>query len=751
MREPSSARVAAWSLAILGLFIGACGDASQGHRDEAQPAPSSLAAPLGSVVPLFDSSTQLEPALVVDTPTALITRLGDRSRDRHAREAQFQSYEHYLPLYFEYRTYGIEIIDRIAKGGGDITVNITSLWPLDTPDFRAFYQGQAVLSQYWFNVDMAQVDPLHYTATINYNGKENRRIQVGDRMEIEISPFMLPPVMGRANYYGTAFLYIVGQGGMVPWEGRGSNLDSFPLPEAAWLGGRTTLGYNYSNEPAHLFKQLATNTAPGNAQPFVEGRRLHHTDFGDGSHSEAGNPTFTAQQNKLGPAYIARSCIACHTNNGRALPPDPATSLYALRFYVNDAPWADVHYRLNGGSQQSFRMAHDSSNANTHLLKDIPAGTAVQYHFTIGNSAGGLSTTSPVSFTVSGGGTSGGNLFGHVVVAPPLRYTVRVGAVGTSVTAHPALGWVLQPQSTTGSPEGNVSISGWTLTNGTFGDGTGYQLRRPVYDFTGPVPTYHSARITPPLVGLGLLEALDEGTIASLADANDANGDGISGRMQTVVDPQTGQPRMGRFGWKAGKARLRHQIANALNVDMGVTTSVFPVPDCGSAQTCAGASTELADADLDRMVRYIALLGVPARRNLSDSQALQGEGLFASLGCARCHVTTLTTSPYHPYSELRGQVIHPYTDMLLHDMGPGLADNLPEEGATGAEWRTPPLWGIGLTAGVSGGEAYLHDGRARSLSEAILWHGGEAESSKEAFRVLSGSQRTALLKFLQSL
>ncbi|WP_254624124.1 di-heme oxidoredictase family protein [Myxococcus sp. CA033] len=750
MREPSSTRAAAWSLAIMGVFIGACGNAPQAERDEAQPAPSSMPASMLSVVPLFDSSTPLEPAVVVDTPTALITRLADRSRDRHARESQFQSYEHYLPLYFEYRTHGIEIIDRVAKGGGDITVNITTLWPLDTPDFRAFYQGQAVLSQYWFNVDMTQVDPLRYTATINYNAKENRRIQVGDRMEIEISPFLLPPVVGRANYYGTAFLYIVGQGGMVPWEGRGSNLDSFPLPETAWLGGRTTLGYSYSNEPAHLFKQMATNTAPGNAQPFVEGRRLHHTDFSDGSHSEVGNPSLTAQQNKLGPSYIGRSCVACHTNNGRGLPPDPATSVYTLRFYVNDAPWADLHYKLNGGAQQSFRMAHDSSNANTHLLKNIPAGTAVQYHFTIGNTSGGLSTTSPVSFTVNGGGASGGNP-GHVVLAPPLLYTVRVGAVGTTVTAHPALGWVLQPQSTNGSPEGNVSISGWAVTGGTFGDGTGYQLRRPLYSFTGPVPTYHSARITPPLVGMGLLEALDETMIASLADPNDANADGISGRMQTVVDPQTGQPRMGRFGWKAGKARLRHQIASALNVDLGVTTSVFPVPDCGSGQTCVGASTELADADLDKMVRYVALLGVPARRNLNDAVALQGEGLFGSMGCARCHVATLATSPYHPHAELRSQVIRPYTDMLLHDMGPGLADNLPEEGATGEEWRTPPLWGIGLTAGVSGGEAYLHDGRARSLSEAILWHGGEAESSKEAFRTLGGSQRAALLKFIQSL
>ncbi|ADO74655.1 di-heme oxidoredictase family protein [Stigmatella aurantiaca] len=753
MRENPLFRTLAWSLTAIVALTSACGDEPAADFAQAQNETPTVLAAAAPVVPLFDANTALEPALVVDTPTALITRLADRSRDRHAREAQFQSYEHYLPLYFENRTHSIEIIDRVAKGGKDITVNITSLWPLDTPDFRAFYQGQAVLSQYWFNVDMTQVDPLHYTATVNYNAKENRQIQLGDRMEIEISPFMLPPVVGRANYYGTAFLYVVGQGGMVPWEGKGSTLDSFPLPQEAWLGGRTTVSYNYSNEPVHLFKQMATNLAPVNAQPFVEGRRLHHTDFGTGAHSESGNPVFTAQQNKLGPAYIARSCISCHPHNGRSLPPDMGPSERDVQFHVNNAPWADLHYTVNGGGQQSFRMPHDNgTNNNTQVVKGLPGGAAVQYHFTIGNASGGLSTTTPVQFTVSDGNSSGSSSYGYTVLSPPLLYTVKVGQVsGTTVTAHPQLGWILQPQSTSGSAEGAVRISSWTATSGTFGDGTAYQLRRPNYTFTGPVPANHSARIAPPLVGLGLLEALAESTLSSLADPDDTNRDGISGRMQTVTDPQTGQQRLGRFGWKASKARLSHQIASALNTDMGVTTSIFRVPDCGAQQTCPGASTELSDADLDKMVRYLAVLGVPARRNLGDAQARQGESLFGSAGCARCHTATLTTSPYHPLAELRGQTIRPYTDLLLHDMGPGLADNLPEDGASGAEWRTPPLWGIGLTAATSGGEAYLHDGRARSLTEAILWHGGEAEASKEAFRTLSSANRAALLKFLQSL
>jgi len=151
------------------------------------------------------------------------------------------------------------------------------------------------------------------------------------------------------------------------------------------------------------------------------------------------------------------------------------------------------------------------------------------------------------------------------------------------------------------------------------------------------------------------------------------------------------------------------------------------------------------------MTRYLSTLGVSARRDLTNALALQGEQVFNSAQCSKCHVPTLTTSPYHSMTELRSQTIHPYTDLLLHDMGSGLADNLGELSATGSEWRTPPLWSIGLTAGVSGGEAYLHDGRARSLEEAILWHGGEAETAKEVFRTMSNADRTALIQFLKSL
>jgi len=326
------------------------------------------------------------------------------------------------------------------------------------------------------------------------------------------------------------------------------------------------------------------------------------------------------------------------------------------------------------------------------------------------------------------------------------RTVVKVGSDANGAP-HPTLGSVLQPQSTSGPVEGSATIASYANIDGQYGDGTPYSLQKPNYAFQGPAPSHFSVRLPPPLVGLGLLEAVSEDTIIALADPDDANADGISGRLQTVLDPETGDQRLGRFTSKGGKARLSHQIAAALNTDMGVATTIFPVLDGGTTNE----APELAAADLDRMTRYVALLGVSARRDLTNAQALQGEQLFASANCVKCHTPTLTTSPFHPMTELRSQTIHPYTDLLLHDMGLGLADNMGELDAAGSEWRTPPLWSIGLTAGVSGGEAYLHDGRARTIEEAILWHGGEADGAREAFRTMSVADRTALINFLKSL
>ena len=326
-----------------------------------------------------------------------------------------------------------------------------------------------------------------------------------------------------------------------------------------------------------------------------------------------------------------------------------------------------------------------------------------------------------------------------------LQYLVRVGSDARG-TPHPQLGSVLQIQAAKGiTPEGSVSISGWTTMDATYGDGTPFSLQKPTYKFTGVVPEFYSVRlaVSKPF-GMGLLEAIDESAIATLAANN-------TGHMSLVTDPENGQLRMGRFGWKAGQASLKHQVARRLNDVMSITTTIYPKPDRGLDQPDAGPVKKLDDADVENIYRYYALRAVPPRRDFRDEQALKGEKLFLSAKCAECHTPTMKTSPYHPMTELRSQTIHPYTDMLLHNMGQGLADNMGEGNATGAEWRTPPLWGLGLVPGVLEGEAYLHDGRARNLSEAILWHGAEGHASKEAFRTMSADDRTALITFLKSL
>jgi CxxC motif-containing protein (DUF1111 family) len=631
------------------------------------------------VVPLFDASTVLEPDTISNTPTALITWIADRPRGRHAREngsmdtpPDFSLYDTYLIFYWEQRMTTIEIDDTIGKGGNSITFNMWSLNGLDTPNIRFFFQGQTTVAQYGDNEYSVPVGSslTNWTFNLTHNAAGGA-LQMGDKIEFEFSPFMNTVSNGQLNYYGGAILYIAGQG-IVPWQammtnidlnpandgpivdGVRTNIDSYPLPTNGWLAGGVTMPYQYSGEPNHLFNQMAPNASPPTGESFLLGRRLHETDFLDGTHAELGNPVYTEQVGKLGPKFSNVSCVACHVNNGRALPP--------------------------------------------------------------------------------------------AIGVPMLQSLVRVGsdAIGTP---DPVLGSVLSPQSTTGTPEGSVTISSYTTINGQYGDGTPYTLQKPNYTFGGYTPAFYSVRLAPQLVGMGLLEAVSESAIQALADADNAGTNGISGRLQTVIDPQTGQPRLGRFGYKAGKSRISQQIAGALNTDLGVTTSIFPVLD---GDTNSGP-IELADSDLTNWTRYISCLGVNARRSLTDTQALQGEQLFASANCVQCHIPTLQTSPYHPIAELRNQIIHPYTDLLLHDMGPGLADKMGEGIATGSEWRTPPLWSIGLTVGVSGGEAYLHDGRARSLEEAILWHGGEAEASEEAFRTMSAADRAALIAFLKSL
>jgi CxxC motif-containing protein (DUF1111 family) len=343
---------------------------------------------------------------------------------------------------------------------------------------------------------------------------------------------------------------------------------------------------------------------------------------------------------------------------------------------------------------------------------------------------------------------------------------VRISLPGTDEHGgprpHPAYGTQLNERAIPGVPAEASTRVTWKTIAGKFADGTAYELRQPSYAFTslnfGPLgdDILISPRVAPAVFGLGLLDAVPDETYRSLADPDDADGDGISGRVNMVWDDINQRMSLGLYGWKANQPSIRQQNAAAANGDIGITSSIYPQQNVGQGQTHAAAAyaskePELSDAFLDKLTFYIQSLAPPARRNVNDAVVIRGERLFADMGCASCHVPTLKTGDYPDVPELGGQTIRPYTDMLLHDMGEGLADGRPDYAATGTEWRTPPLWGLGLIETVNRHTFLLHDGRARNVTEAILWHGGEAEASREKFRSLPAADRDAVVKFLNSL
>ena len=337
-------------------------------------------------------------------------------------------------------------------------------------------------------------------------------------------------------------------------------------------------------------------------------------------------------------------------------------------------------------------------------------------------------------------------------------------------------------------PEGAIKVD-YRTQSVTLNGGETIQLRQPNLEITqlayGPLhPKIQlSARIAPPMIGLGLLEAISHERLTQLTDADDKNGDGISGRLNLVWDKRSQSLQPGRFGWKAGQPSLEQQNAAAFNGDMGITSTLFRQENCQASQVAChqraahgnGQSThgkaatnfspeskpkpdarpkakpEVAPHLLDRVTFYTGNLAVPKRRNPQAPQVKAGEAIFAQLNCHGCHTQTHTTRADYRQAWLADQTIEPYTDLLLHDMGEALADKSQEFLASGREWRTPPLWGIGLTKAVSGVESYLHDGRAQSLQEAILWHGGEAQLSRNQYQQLKPEQRQALLAFLRDL
>ncbi|WP_018235138.1 di-heme oxidoredictase family protein [Ensifer sp. BR816] len=400
-------------------------------------------------------------------------------------------------------------------------------------------------------------------------------------------------------------------------------------------------------------------------------------------------PSSTQASDGLGPLYNARACESCHPRDGRGRPPEGADATSTV-------------YRL-------ARPPRDE--AERRLLAD------------------------------------------HRTLNFP----------------DPVYGAQLQDGAVPGlAAEGRLKVS-YREEAVPLADGEVVQLRKPQYAVTdlgyGPMDpmTTVSPRVAPAMIGLGLIEMIHEADILAKDDPDDRDGDGISGRAALVRDRDGGAITLGRFGWKAQNTTIRQQAADAFAVDIGISTPAFDSGhgDCTKAQgACLTLPTgvqarlgpvEAPDPVLGLVTFYSANLAVPARRKASFPQTLEGKRLFYDAGCPTCHTPKYVTRRDAPHKELAFQLIWPYSDFLLHDMGDGLADGQQVGIANGREWRTPPLWGIGLTRTVSGHTFLLHDGRARNLTEAILWHGGEAEKARNAFAALSKDDRNALLSFLESL
>lgn len=430
----------------------------------------------------------------------------------------------------------------------------------------------------------------------------------------------------------------------------------------------------------------------------------------------------------------------------------------------------DENEEFSGGELTTFDL---SENAFGHSASNLSFDE--ENDFVIGNSFFRSNwTTAPATATARDGlgpifnaSSCGGCHPKDGRGIPPGNYGEPLNGLlirlsGVNGKDEPVYGGQLQDKAILGAkPEAKVKIK-YEDISGQYEDGTSWSLRKPVYEFTewayGPVESgfLFSPRVGNQLPGMGLLEAISETDIRANTDENDFNADGISGRANEVWSETQQRIMLGRFGWKANQPNLLEQTAGAFNGDIGITSNIFPNDHVTDAQQELkslpnGGSPEISDENLRQVVFYLQTLQVPARRDFRKEVVLKGKKLFSELECIKCHISEFTTDNTHPIEVLRNQKIRPYTDLLLHDMGPELADGRPDHLANGSEWRTPPLWGIGMIQTVNGHQFLLHDGRARNIEEAILWHNGEAVRSQKAFLKLSKTDRENLIAFVESL
>ena len=431
---------------------------------------------------------------------------------------------------------------------------------------------------------------------------------------------------------------------------------------------------------------------------------------------------------------------------------------------------SDYDARLSGGSSTVF---DESSRAFTHMIDGLSGND--QHAHDLGDGAFEQTFVTAPAPVNSGLGPLFNNVSCVSCHHNDGKGTPTAGMVNSSLlfrmslpgadpfggpSAVPGYGGQIQDNAIQGrTAEARVKID-YQEVQVVYPDGSTASLRKPTYTMSAwylggsaPAGCLLSPRMAPPVFGLGLLELIPASTITAMSDEPDADGDGISGKVNYVYNQETKKTEIGRFGLKATVPTIELQVAGAYNQDMGITNRVFSVESSyGQPQADANADDpELPDSLLRAVTFYIKTLAVPARRDVALPEVARGEQLFIQAQCASCHRPTLQTDVDVRFASLSNQRIHPYTDLLLHDMGDGLADGRPDFQASGKEWRTATLWGIGLFEKTNGTPYFLHDGRARTMEEAILWHDGEAANAKKKFMALDKADRLALLRFLKSL
>ena len=630
--------------------------------------------------------------VIVEPDFPLTARMAGRFRDRHPNEWRF---DHYVENYAGGKFFEIVITDHGTSLDVRVVTDETS--GPERVDFKYYIQsgGEAMCDRPLTAVNLVMERDPEEPHVFHQRIAD---ITPGQIIEFDFTHIGVPnPEGGTFQYYTEYFFYHSG-------TGRFGTARSNPRAHAAGDASIDTV-----SAPRFAFAQHAGNLTAAELERFMDGKVRFETDHRDGlvknfptrfdcCSGPIGydlDPSPHARPEALGPRFNATSCISCHMMDGRGATPT--------------------------GRESNL----------TALVMQLSLG----------------------------GSTDGGE-----------------------PTPHPLYGRQFDTDSVTnGVSEGRLTVE-YELIEGFFADGTPYELRKPIYSFRDTafgspgtnIPdadgtsgyegmVQSSARIAPMLAGTGLLEAVSEAEILALADPEDLDGDGISGRPNWVRDIVTGEMALGRFGWKASQPGLVQQTAVAYQRDLGLTSPWTPEHDCGTddADCSDGSGPELSASDVSLVAEYVGGLTLPPRRNHEDPEAIIGMTLFREANCQACHVPTLRTRPDHEMAAYRNQAIQPFTDLLLHDMGPGLADDFDEFAASGTEWRTAPLWGaeyVGHVLGVPNEctdpfsaeltPNYLHDGRARSLMEAILWHGGEAAAARDAVLAMNADERSALLAYV---